>query len=503
MNVSVPFHRILPLLMLAHCTGCMAPHERLTFPTSPVREDRSSRWYDANGNGVADFALLLNEGGRLHALAYDDNEDGTPDRLYRRDVEPAPNPRPHLIVMLDSIPYQSVEDRFHDGCWPWFDPPVKVIPPFPTMSGLIFTAITHAPPLRGMINRYYNRTQGKTINGIVNRAFGEVNPWHDRLHYRAKYWQNGLSFLKPREWYAAELVRLKRAFDQCPDRVCVVYVASTSGMLSRFGRAGLDESLDGATQLCLQLLYERQGHLDISILADHGHNLVPGKRIDLKQTLRDAGFHPARRLSDPNDVVVENDGMVNYIGLHTANAPGVAAAVVQREEVELAVYLKQDQVIACAANGSASIEHREGRFRYTPIDGDVLNYRQRIEQWRGERKVDADGFIAADDWFAGTVDHQYPDGPQRLWRAFHGAVVNTPDVMLTLRDGWCTGLGFLELFISMQSIHGGLDQINSATFVMTTTGRTHRPLRSDEVLETIEPGILQQLDARAAGIHRN
>ena len=478
------------------CPGCMTPHERLTFRAKPLRADSAARWFDANGNGTPDFALQLDESGRLRSLAYDDNEDGEPDRVYPYDR--ANHARPHLIVMLDSIPYQAVRQRFDASEWPWFDAPAKVIPPFPTMSGLIFTAITHAPPLPGMINRYYDRARGKTDNRIISRALGEENPWHERLDYRAKYWQNGLAFLQPRQWYSAELVRLKKAFDEAPDRTCLVYVASTSGMLSRFGRDGLDESLDGVTQLCLQLLYERHGDLDISVLADHGHNLTPGTRVELEPTLRDAGFNPASCLKKPDDVVLENDGMVNYIGLHTSDPAAVAAAVVRRPEIELAMYLWQDRVIVHDALGSAAIDQRDGRLRYAPIDRDVLNYQGVIDQLAGVGKVDADGFVAVDDWFAATLDHEYPNAPPRLWSAFHELVANTPDVMLTLRAGSCTGMGFLEWFISMQSTHGGLNQTDSATFVMTTTGRATKALRSGDVLETIEPGLIETIDHRAA-----
>jgi hypothetical protein len=41
----------------------------------------------------------------------------------------------------------------------------------------------------------------------------------------------------------------------------------------------------------------------------------------------------------------------------------------------------------------------------------------------------------------------------------------------------------------MASTHGGLDQINSATFVMTMTGRLHGAVRHQDVIQTLEPGF--------------
>ena len=72
--------RFLLLFLLAGCTslaGSFAPDARLTFPDKPVRVDETGRYFDVNGNGVVDFAV------DAESLRYDDDEDGTFDRIYR------------------------------------------------------------------------------------------------------------------------------------------------------------------------------------------------------------------------------------------------------------------------------------------------------------------------------------------------------------------------------------------------------------------------------------
>ena len=170
-------------------------------------------------------------------------------------------------------------------------------------------------------------------------------------------------------------------------------------------------------------------------------------------------------------------------------------AVVNRPEVQLAMYRDRERVIVRSVQGAAAIERRDGRYRYVPLDADVLDYAPVLEHLALEGRTDAEGFVADRDWLTATIGHEWPDAPPRLWKAFDNLVVNTPDVMLTLQDGYCTGLGFLELFISMASTHGGLNQVNSATFVMSTTGRAQTLLRSEEVLSAIAPGMLEQFNA--------
>jgi hypothetical protein len=476
--------------IFAMTTGC-GSRERLSFPAAPTSRNSQGMWYQLNESAAPNFALLKDNEGRLRRLAYDDDGDGQVERTIDLNNQRASH-LPHLIIMLDSIPYSAVAERYAAGQFTWFDPPQKVIPPFPTMSGVIFTSILHAPPLPGMINRYYDRSTGKTDNMIMRRAFGHENPWHQRLDYKCKYWENGLSFLQPRHWFRRELARAKRTFDESSQPVTVVYLASTAGMLSRFGQQGLDEVLQGLEQLCVQLLHERGGAVQITALADHGHNLLPGQRIELKETLRSAGLHPASRIRTDLDVVIENDGMVNYIGMHSRQPARVADALVARDDVQLVAYKQDNCVIVRSSHGAAAIVQRGGRFRYDALSTDVLNYAEVVRQLDSHGKIDTDGFAAERDWFEATLDHEWPDAPQRLWEAFDGLTLNTPDVMVTLDDGYCTGLGFLELFISMASTHGGLNQVNSATFLMSTTGRVDKPMRSNEILPCIAPGLVQR-----------
>jgi hypothetical protein len=470
-------------------TGCFAPGQRLAFPAGPISVDDGVRAYDVDGNGRIDYRIAPGESGRLDLLEYDDDEDGIADRVYRLS-DYAPDSVPHLIVLFDSIPFAPAVARSQEQGWTWFDPPVKVIPPFPTMSPVIFSCLLGAPPQAGAINQYYDRAAGRRVNRIFERATGDSNPWERRLHYRLKYWQNGLAFLNPRPWFAAELALAKPAFDASPDRVTIVYFASTACMISTYGEQGLAECLDGLERLCMQVLYERRGAVKISVVADHGHTLCPGTRIDVPGMLRSAGFRPTDRLREDTDVVVEQDGLVNYAGVHTIRPAEVARALAARDEIELAMYLHGERVIVRSAKGAAAVERRGGLYRYLPIDYDVLDLDPVVQSLHAAGKADAEGWASHEDWFNATMDHRWPDAPSRVWGAFHGIVVNTPDVMMVTRRGYYTGLPSMDRFVDMASTHGGLDQDDSATVLLTMTGRGpagKRAVRTEQVMMMIEP----------------
>ncbi len=486
--------RFLAIVMLTLVlTGCVAPSGRLTFPrevaltgSDEATPALTGRAYDVNRNGRIDYRIAPSETGRLDRLEYDDDEDGVPDRVYRLDNYP-PETVPHLIILFDSIPFEQVAARYESASWTWFDPPCKVIAPYPTMSPVIFSRMLGAPPQVGAINQYYDRARARRVSRIFERTTGDANPWERRLHYRLKYWQNGMAFLDPRPWFNAELAAAKEAFDSSPDRVTIVYFASTACMLSKFGEQGLSECLDGLDQLCMQVLYERRGAVKISATADHGHTLSAGTRIDLDTIVRDAGFRPADSLKGADDVVIEQDGLVNYAGFHTSRPADVAAALTAVHAIELAMYVRGERVIIRTDQGEAAIERRGDLYRYVPIDADVLAYEPVIAGMRTLGTADSDGWATADAWFTATVDHNWPDAPVRAWGAFHGIVVNTPDVMIATRRGFYCGLPSMDWFIDMASTHGGFDQVDSATFLLTMTGRAKGPMRTEQMIPTIEP----------------
>ncbi len=481
------FSMVLVITACICAPGCSS--KNLFFPDAPLSRMPQEISYDVNGNGRADFALQAGADNRTTSLAYAHEENGSYDRIYRlNDYET--DSVPHLIILLDSIPYQCVLDFYTAGHFSWFPPPQKVIAPFPTLSAVIFNQILQAPPLAGTNNYFYDQRINRICNRFWDAATGGRTPWQRCLHYNAGYMREGLGFVKTRKIFSQELESIKQALDQSPDRVTLVYVVSSAAMVCKYGRQGVDECLREVERLCLQLLWERQGALKISILADHGHNLMPSQFVSIKNILTEAGFAVRDTIQSANDVVIDTEGLVTYAGIHTQRPAAVADVLLQKSQMQLALYMQSNRVIVRDSRGSAAIEKKGGKLRYVAIDRDVLGYQPVRAVLAMSGKADAEGFASPDDWFSATVDHELPNAPPRIWDAFHGLVVCPSDLMITLKDGYMSGYPLFRAFIDMASSHGGLNQASSVTFLLSMTGRSNRPLRSSEVLQTIEPGYM-------------
>ena len=61
------------------------------------------------------------------------------------------------------------------------------------------------------------------------------------------------------------------------------------------------------------------------------------------------------------------------------------------------------------------------------------------------------------------------------------------DLIVCLKDGWCHGSGVFDLLIGgATSTHGSLNQLNSATFLLTMQGATPPALRLEEIMPILE-----------------
>ncbi len=145
--------------------GCSPPSARLSFPDAPIRKTADCEWYDVHHNGRGQFGVSYDASGRVDRLLYDDTGSGHIDREYR--LSDYANDRvPHLILLLDSIPFQTMKDRYAAGDFRWFDPPQKMIAPFPSLTEVCYSDILHAPPLPGFMDEYFD-PRDEQRKGIV------------------------------------------------------------------------------------------------------------------------------------------------------------------------------------------------------------------------------------------------------------------------------------------------------------------------------------------------
>jgi len=493
-------HRSAPLLLLL-VTSCAGPRPRYA-PVAPVRVETSSdgtrrQGYDFDNDGTIDLWETLPPQGRVTALMFAQAADGEQTVTF-----PPTGEVRHLLIILDSVPYELVRDLWRQGRFRMFYEPRPVISPFPVMTDPCLGEFFGVSPVPGVEAAFVRN--GRPTVPLWSYITERNMPWRRCVDYRLLPVLHGSAYLDPDPWYEHELRRIEERFISEPQkRLFVGYVVSTSALGSARGRNGHQSALIRLDRLCRWIVYHMRGCVQITLMSDHGHNLIRSRRLPLADELRRAGWHVTDRLAGPDDVIVPQWGQVGCAALYTRGPAHLARDVLGFDGVELVAYRDGERVVVLNRSGEAVIERRGHAYRYTPRFGDPLKLRP---IWKTlAQAADADGFVPDRVLFEATADHVYPDAVHRLWRAFDGLIQNPPDVLVSLEEGWLVGSGSLRLFMQMASVHGSLRAPGSVGFVMTTAGPLPEVLRMEDLAEVLRragvplPAASRRQGRQAAG----
>lgn len=492
----------LAALLLAGC-ALPGPGPQL-WPVTPVvvragADGSTERCYDTTADGKADCSERLSATGIMDAMRFDDNKDGCLDDrdawVVLADVPE--HERRHLVIILDSIPFAMVESLWIEGRFRLFHEPSRVISPFPVMTDLCLSDFFGISPCPGVESEYFDGERLR--NGYVAYANKENVPWMDLVDCHLEPATHASVYLRAKRWYLHELRQIHRQFRRSDGPRLIAYVVGTSALGARVGRDGHQAGLIQLDRFCQQLTFESRGRVRISLLSDHGHNLLGSRRIPLSRLLREFGYRPGKTLQRAGDVVVPEFGMVTCAVIHTREAAGVARDVLGIEGVELTAYRDEaDGVVVLSRTGRARITQSTGGFAYQADFGDPLELLPIYASLRAEGKLDADGFASDQVLKDVTASHTYPDVVHRLWRAFHGLVQHTPDVLVSTEDGYHCGSAFMSSLVHLTAAHGNLRKPSSTGFSMSMNGRLPGMVRMEELRgELVRLGApLEKLDSR-------
>lgn len=458
------------------------------FPRQPAPPAAGAhRAYDVDRDGSADFFLLPNAAGRVHALGYDRDADGLPDDTVHLDAIKFPQCR-HLVLILDGFDYEILKGYYDAGGLRVFHPPSRVIAPYPGMTDLAMEDILGYVPCRGFEALYFDRRSARRVGGVRAYLAGENAPYNRLLDYRASMLWDGLAYVYPWRVFRKEVHDAKRAFDRSRKQEVLAYFVSSAGVGTRRGSDGQRDCLARIEQLVLQVLHETRGLTKVTLLADHGHSYTPGERIEIEKHLKGRGWRVAERLRRPKDVVCVPFGLVTYACFGTKQPAALAADLIELEGVELATYARKDAVVVLApGKQKALIRRKDTAFRYETVSGDPL----RLKGVLAKLPAVADGYHEAEALLKATAQHVYPAPLQRLWRAHFALAESPPDVTVSLADRFYYGNTKFSGAVTIASTHGSLNRRNSVTFIMSTIGPLRPVMQSKDI-----PGAMRKLIGR-------
>ncbi len=457
-------------LVLIGMSGCHTP---MLMPVAPIEISKGSdgtieRRYDSDGDRRIDYVERLGTDGRVAAIRVDMNRNGTLDDVLLDQIKQSDCR--HLVILLDSIPFDIVKECREQGRFRFFHPPSRLISTFPAVTDVAISEFMNLNPIAGVEVSYYD---GQRLTPGWGSYVREDNSgWLSRFDHYVDYDKHGFIYYWPQSWLMHELWMIQQGFLPAEaDRVFWAYIVSTSAEGAQYGENGHRESLLAVDRLCQMLMMQTQGKLQITLLSDHGQDTRPYQYVDFGNSVERLGYRVVERIERPGDVVLPAFAVVSYAGIYTNEPQRVAKDVVGLECVDLAMYRNgEDEVVVVGRSGQARITRRDDRYRYQMESGDPLVMGDILQRFRSTGVMDEPGFVDDKSWEEATADHVYPDAVHRIWRAFHGLVRYPPDVLVSLKDGWYCGSWTMDKMIRLHAVHGSLTSRGSVGFVMSTAG---------------------------------
>jgi hypothetical protein len=473
--------------------GCLASTGCRRVPDFPDRADvitftkdkERLLIYDRDSDGKTDYQQVLNSQGRKVELRFVNTDEAPVEVVHIDQLQP--NKVPHFIIALDGVPYELVEQCYREGFFRLFYPPSRMISTFPSMTDLAFWKIFGGKQPIAYQANHFNPGTNRILSGDDLYLSGEMADWVKKLDYRCSFKLDALAYVMPQQIFEHELRGMSETFRKTTKDQVIVYSVATAGLGTEGGREAILRYLRQIDRFCEEIVYERRGRVKMSVLADHGHNMSGRGRVSFTKRLEKAGFRVQDSLDEFRDVVIIKYGLVTYAAFHTRQPAAVAHVVLQDPATTIACYPQDGAVIVQTIDGRAKIDHQDGRYRYSSEIGDPLLLLPILAQLKNQGKIDADGFIEDRALFNATVTHEYPDPLRRIWQAFDGLVKKPANLIVCLRDGWVHGSKFFHTMIGgATSTHGSLNQLNSATFVISMLGNLPPALRPEEIIPTLE-----------------
>lgn len=471
-------------LLCCVVAGCAGPGPRL-FPSDPISQQRRvdgvvEVFYDTDRDGDADYSEIIGHQGMVESLR---NELGAEDQA---PANPLPSPAQlqdqvrHLVIILDSIPFDMVREFYGRGHFRHFHPPSRVISPFPVMTDLSLSEFFGTSPSRSMEARFYD---GRGVNlGYGTYVREENSSWLQELDYYLSFNAHGSVYLDPHPWFDHELRHIQDQFLKEDGPLFIGYSVGTSALGAKYGADGHRAALEELDRFCRWIIHHLRGRVHITLLSDHGHDMTPSRWVDLNHELRQKGYSVRTRLRNPKDVILPAFGMVSCAAVHCLDPAAVAADLVDVEGVGLVFYRDgQGGTTVLSRDGRARIVVQGDRYAYRSANGDPLRLKEAFAELTERGQVDAEGFVEDRALFEATADHAFPDSLHRLYRATNGLIEHAPDVYVSLMPGYYTAAKSMKRLMRLRASHGSLDAISSSGFVLTTAGAVDKAMRMEDL----------------------
>ncbi len=378
--------------------------------------------------------------------------------LATRSMESPDGVSQRLVLALDGIPYDVFVGLQQKGHFAGFRPAARMVSTFPSLSDVAFAAIEGSTPPAGYQTTHFdpeqNKMVGHTIGALSERAHPKISS--DAGSHSVPH--RIMGYVVPSRIALGELKEIGEALLRSRKATFVAYLGTSDAVLHLQGREGAEKFLLETEQYLNGLQEQvraRTGRdLMIDIVSDHGSTMVPSAVVPVEALLRACGFRRRNGMTGDYDTTYALPGLVGSMAITTSSArrEDAGRCLAAAAGVDLIAVNRGETVGVLTAEGEAEVRLLSAtpeRYGYRALRGDPLGLLPAGAVAGVEVQFDQSTL------FALTRDAERPDPLRRLWRSFHGDVLNPCSLLVSLRDGFEVGNPLLRMMTRLRGGHAG------------------------------------------------
>jgi hypothetical protein len=403
----------------------------------------------------------------------------------------------NLIIMTDGVPYALIDSLHRAGHFREFTQPSRLVSPFPSITGVAFTAIWQEDLAAGYEDKYYDSEENRVAGGLLDHIFrpAEHSGFHRHVEAEASSLTTGLAYVTPVPMSKLELKAVRKRILQRAafDTTVVAYIVTTDAIAHRAPKSDLVAYLLQIEGMIRELRASNPT-LHVTMFSDHGNDFVTTHRVPLENAVRSAGFKDAKKIAGPDDVVLPKFGLVGSAFLFAS--PHAEARLAQSlralDGVDLVMFEDQlGRIHVWNETGESVVESDPERtwFRYTAVTGDPLGLLPALRQMQTQGVADATGAAPASAWLEASRSTPYIDALRRITIGMRSSVKNQASVVVSFKPGYHFGDATADRLVKVYGTHGSLRTTSSVAYLMTTGTAAPPLLRSDRVLPYLGKGF--------------
>lgn len=421
-----------------------------------------------------------------------------------------------ILIGVDGLSYSAFKAAQAQGLFKEFAESGAHVSPFPSMTDLSWSTITHSAEIFGEIGRIKS-VEATYFDDSSQSIQGDPRDYYRRLSF-PKYYMGAFEhffnpYIEALMYFPTEEVpklEIKSVVDSLlaakPKQLLTGYVGAidSTAHTQKERLFPVMKVLDAELTRLIKSYKEKGQDVEVVIVSDHGNigrfqESKPEQEligVDVGEIIKRAGLNNVQQLKEANDVAIPLLALGSWAPVYLKDRKNLNRLVDSfRHETwfDLAVYIgrntPEDTVMTVISqDGEAVIQYDKinKAYYYYSKKGNPLGIAKEFISTAAEPKA-----ILPKDVLEVTAKSNYPDSIYRLVESASERNFDFPDFILTIKDGYYINSS-LGAFTKMYRTHGSLTTASSFGLVASNKRKIPGQIRSKDVLSYfgVEPKSL-------------